>query len=198
VKAFQSITARAAVLDRADVDTDQIVPKQFMKRIERTGYGESLFYDWRRDPGFALNQPEAAGAQILLTGRNFGCGSSREHAVWALQDYGFDVVIAPSFADIFLTNAMQNGLLAIAMPADEVRVLMDAAAGGQELTVDLERQAIADPSGLVRRFEFDPFQRDCFLHGLDAIAWTLQREEAIAGYEAAHRARVATTALEQD
>ena len=118
------MTGRVAVLDRADVDTDQIIPKQFLKRIERTGYGEFLFYDWRQDPGFELNRPEAAGASILVAGRNFGCGSSREHAAWALQDYGFEVVIAPSFGDIFASNSAQIGLLTIALPEEAVRELM--------------------------------------------------------------------------
>jgi 3-isopropylmalate/(R)-2-methylmalate dehydratase small subunit len=196
VRPFRSLTAPAAVLDRADVDTDQIVPKQFLKRIERTGYGEFLFYDWRQDPGFELNRPEADGARILLTGRNFGCGSSREHAVWALQDHGFEVVIAPSFGDIFFSNSMQSGLVAVHVPADAVKELMRAVAGGGELTVDLEAQTIADPGGRVLAFEFDPFLRHSLLHGLDAIARSLAHEAAIAAFEAAHEPRVATTALE--
>jgi 3-isopropylmalate/(R)-2-methylmalate dehydratase small subunit len=192
MKPFRSLTARVAVLDRADVDTDQIVPKQFLKRIERTGYGEFLFYDWRQDPEFELNRPEAEGARILLTGRNFGCGSSREHAVWALQDYGFEVVIAPSFADIFFSNAMQSGLVAITLPADEVKELMRAAG---ELTVDLEAQTITSAEGRSRRFEFDPFLRHCLLDGLDAIARALQHEGAIAAFERERPSPVATTAL---
>jgi 3-isopropylmalate/(R)-2-methylmalate dehydratase small subunit len=192
VKAFRSLTARAAVLDRADVDTDQIVPKQFLKRIERTGYGEFLFYDWRQDPAFELNRGEAKGARILLTGRNFGCGSSREHAVWALQDYGFEVVVAPSFADIFLSNALQSGLVPVRLPAPDVKALMEGAGSG-ELTVDLEQKAITEPDGTVWPFEFDPFQRHCLLHGLDAIARTLERERAIAAFEAAHPSPIATT-----
>ena len=195
MKAFRALTARAAVLDRADVDTDQIVPKQFLKRIERTGYGEFLFYDWRRDPEFELERPEARGARILLAGRNFGCGSSREHAVWALQDYGFEVVIAPSFADIFFSNAMQSGLVAVALPSDDVKELMDAGRGGGELTVDLDALTITEPSGRTRPFAFDPFFRHCLLHGLDAIARTLEHEDAIAAYEAAHPSRVRTTEL---
>ena len=139
MKAFRSVTGRVAVLDRADVDTDQIIPKQFLKRIERTGYGEFLFYDWRKDPEFELNRPEAAGASILVTGRNFGCGSSREHAAWALQDYGFEVVVAPSFGDIFAGNAAQIGLLTVALPEEQVREL----AAASELTVDLESLTIA-------------------------------------------------------
>jgi len=195
VKAFRRVTAPVAVLDRADVDTDQIIPKQFLKRIERTGYGEFLFFDWKKAPGFELNRPEYAGARILLTGRNFGCGSSREHAAWALEDYGFDVVIAPSFGDIFRTNALKIGLVAIALPADEVRALMDTAAGGAEMSVDLEAQAIVDPAGRVVPFEFDPFARECILEGLDDIGLTLRREDAIAAFERAHPARLDTTAL---
>ncbi|HEU5263392.1 MAG TPA: 3-isopropylmalate dehydratase small subunit, partial [Gaiellaceae bacterium] len=138
------MTARAAVLDRPDVDTDQIVPKQFLKRIERTGYGEFLFYDWRTDPAFELNRAEYDGARILLTGPNFGCGSSREHAAWALQDYGFEVVVAPSFGDIFFSNAVQIGLVPVTLPSPEVKSLMSAVADGGELTVDLEAQTIVD------------------------------------------------------
>jgi len=194
VKPFRRITGRAAVLDRADVDTDQIIPKQFLKRIERTGYGEFLFFDWMKEPDFELRRPEFAGAQILLAGRNFGCGSSREHAAWALQDYGFDVVIAPSFGDIFRTNALKIGLVPIALEAEEVRALVQASSAGP-LTVDLEAQEITAPDGRVVPFEFDPFARECLLQGLDEIALTLQREEAIAAYERSHAAPVDTTAL---
>jgi 3-isopropylmalate/(R)-2-methylmalate dehydratase small subunit len=195
VKAFRSVTARAAVLDRPDVDTDQIVPKQFLKRIERTGYGEFLFHDWRQDPDFELNRPEYGGAKILLTGPNFGCGSSREHAAWALQDFGFDVVVAPSFGDIFFANAVQIGLVPVTLPAPEVKGLMHAVEGGDELTVDLEAQAIADPSGRVVRFSMEPFVRHCLLHGLDTIARTLQHEADIAAFEARFPSPVETTAL---
>ena len=194
MKPFRRITARAAVLDRADVDTDQIIPKQFLKRIERTGYGEFLFFDWMKEPGFELRRPEYAGATILLAGRNFGCGSSREHAAWALQDYGFDVVIAPSFGDIFRTNALKIGLVPIALHADDVRALMQAAPAGP-LTVDLETQEVSAPDGRVIPFEFEPFARECLLQGLDEIALTLQREDAIAAYERSHAAPVHTTAL---
>jgi 3-isopropylmalate/(R)-2-methylmalate dehydratase small subunit len=194
VKAFRRVTGRAAVLDRADVDTDQIIPKQFLKRIERTGYGEFLFFDWMKEPGFELRRPEAKGAQILLAGRNFGCGSSREHAAWALQDYGFDVVIAPSFGDIFRTNALKIGLVAIALPAKEMQRLMQAASRGP-LTVDLETEAITAPDSSVIPFEFDPFARECLLQGLDEIALTLQRDDEIAAYERSHVAPVQTTAL---
>jgi len=183
MKAFRSLTAGAAVLDRPDVDTDQIIPKQFLKRIERTGYGEFLFYDWRQDPGFELNRPGYDGAKILLTGPNFGCGSSREHAAWALQDHGFDVVIAPSFGDIFLSNAVQVGLVPVTVPANEVKALMVAVGDGADLTVDLEARTIVDPAGRTIAFEIDPFVRTCLLEGLDAIGRTLQHEREIAAFE---------------
>ena len=195
MKAFRRVTSRAAVLDRADVDTDQIVPKQFLKRIERTGFGEFLFWDWRQEPDFELNRPEAEGARILLTGRNFGCGSSREHAPWALQDYGFDVIVASSFADIFASNCVKIGLVPVRLPESEVRALMAAAAGGGELTVDLETQEITDAAGRVVQFEFDAFQRHCLLNGLDEIARTLEHEPEIAAYERAHASPFATTSL---
>ena len=194
MKEFRSLTARAAVLDRPDVDTDQIVPKQFLKRIERTGYGEFLFYDWRQKPDFELNRPEYEGARILLTGANFGCGSSREHAAWALQEYGFEVVVAPSFGDIFFTNSVQNGLVPVALPAADVKGLMAGVADGGELTVDLEAQTISGPDGVVA-FEMDPFVRHSLLHGLDPITKTLQREDEIAAFEARSPSPVATTAL---
>jgi len=191
VKAFTRTTGGVAVLDRADVDTDQIIPKQFLKRIGRTGYGEFLFYDWRRDPAFELNRPEYAGATILVTGRNFGCGSSREHAAWALQDHGFEVVVAPSFGDIFAANAAQIGLVTIALPEAVVRQLMAAA----ELTVDLEALTITPPSGRPVAFEFDSFRRHKLLHGLDDIGLTLQHEDEIAAFESTRAGRVETTAL---
>jgi len=191
MRAFSRTTGRVAVLDRADVDTDQIIPKQFLKRVERTGYGEFLFHDWRQDPAFELNRPEYAGATILVTGRNFGCGSSREHATWALQDHGFDVIVAPSFGDIFTANAAQIGLLLIVLPAEDVRKLM----GASELTVDLEAQTIADSSGRTLEFAFDPFRRQCLLNGLDDIGLTLENEAEIAAFEAGRRAPVDTTAL---
>ena len=185
---------RVAILDRPDVDTDQIIPKQFLKRIERTGYGQFAFFDWRFDeegrerPEFELNRPEFAGAKVLLAGRNFGCGSSREHAAWALADYGLEAVIASSFGDIFRTNAGNNGLLAIALPADEVQRLMESVNldTGSELTVDLERLVVIGPDGREVPFEFDEPTRQRLLHGLDDIALTLRHEDAIAAYEAAH------------
>jgi 3-isopropylmalate/(R)-2-methylmalate dehydratase small subunit len=178
VKAFRKVTSRAVVLDRPDVDTDQIIPKQFLKRIERTGFGEFLFFDWRKDPDFELNHQDG---RILLAGRNFGCGSSREHAPWALQDYGFEAVVAPSFGDIFRQNSLKIGLLPVELPAEQVRDLMDRARAGEELTVDLEaRTAGGHP------FELDDFSRECLLEGLDEIGLTLREETAIAAYEAAH------------
>jgi len=196
VKQFRRVTARVAVLDRGDVDTDQIIPKQFLKRIERTGYGEFLFFDWMKDPGFELHRPEYRGAKILLAGRNFGCGSSREHAAWALQDYGFDVVIAPSFGDIFRTNSLKIGLVTIQLAPEDVRALMDEESkGGVELTVDLEAQEITGPEGLKIPFELDPFARECILEGLDDVGLTLRREAEIAAYEQSHAPRVDTTAV---
>ena len=194
MKPLREVSGRVAVLDRPDVDTDQIIPKQFLKRIERTGYGQFLFYDWRLDedgaerPGFELNRQEFRGASILLAGRNFGCGSSREHAAWALQDYGFDAVIAPSFGDIFRTNAGKIGMLAIALPADEVERLMESVDldSGSEMSVDLERRVIVAPDGREVSFDFDETTRERILHGLDEIALTLRHEDAIAAYETAH------------
>jgi 3-isopropylmalate/(R)-2-methylmalate dehydratase small subunit len=195
MRAFRSLTARAAVLDRPDVDTDQIIPKQFLKRIERTGYGEFLFFDWRQDPDFELNRPGCDGARILVTGPNFGCGSSREHAAWSLQDYGFDVVIAPSFGDIFFTNSVQIGLVPVVLPQAQVKELMESADSGLDLTVDLESRTVADSFGRSFAFEMDPFVRHCLLNGLDSIALTLQHEAAIGAFEARTTRPVATTTL---
>ena len=194
MREFRSLTARAAVLDRADVDTDQIIPKQFLKRIERTGFGEFLFYDWRQEPDFELNRREYAGARILLAGANFGCGSSREHAAWALQDHGFEVVVAPSFGDIFYSNAVQVGLVPVILGSVELKELMRSAAAGHELTVDLEAQTIGKGE-LVVAFEMDPFVRHSLLHGLDPIARTLEHEADIAAFEERNPSLVATTAL---
>jgi 3-isopropylmalate/(R)-2-methylmalate dehydratase small subunit len=191
VRPFRRVTGRASVLNRADVDTDQIVPKQFLKRIERTGFGQFLFHDWARDPEFELNRPEAQGAKILLTGRNFGCGSSREHAPWALQDRGFAVIVASSFGDIFRTNCVKIGLLPVVLPQKQVRELMRQAAG-EELTVDLEAQTIGPFS-----FEFDAFERHCLLEGLDDISRALLHEDEIAAFEAAHPPPIETTALRE-
>jgi 3-isopropylmalate/(R)-2-methylmalate dehydratase small subunit len=194
MKAVRVGEGRVAVLDRPDVDTDQMVPKQFLKRIERTGYGDFLFYDWRFDedgnerPGFELNRPEFRGATVLLVGRNFGCGSSREHAAWALQDYGIDAVVAPSFSDIFRTNAGKNGLLAVTLPEEEVARLMEGVDldTGSEMTVDLERCVVVAPDGREIPFAFDEATRHRLLNGLDEIGLTLQHENAIAAYESAH------------
>ena len=178
MKAFRSVTSTAVVLDRPDVDTDQVIPKQFLKRIERSGFGEFLFFDWRKDPDFELNHQRG---KILIAGRNFGCGSSREHAPWALEDYGFEAIIAPSYGDIFRQNSLKIGLLPVELPAEQVRDLMDRARAGEELTVDLEaRTAGGYP------FELDDFTRECLLEGMDEIALTLRDEAAIAAYERAH------------
>jgi len=189
MRKLERVAGRAAVLDRADVDTDQIIPKQFLKRIERSGYGEFLFYDWMKDPAFELRRPEYEGAVVLVAGRNFGCGSSREHAAWALDDYGFRVVLAPSFGDIFRTNAIKTGLAPIVLSAEDLESVQAAVAERNELVVDLERQSIEHPKGLQLHFDFDPFERDCLLHGLDDVARALQREAEIAAYEAVHAAR---------
>lgn len=201
MKPFRSTTGKAAVLDRPDVDTDQIMPKQFLKRIERTGFGEFLFYDWRYDAegrpraDFELNDEAYAGARILLTGRNFGSGSSREHAPWGLQEYGFEVVIAPSFGDIFASNCVKVGLVPIVLPADQVKQLMELAADGSELTVDLEQQLVLAPGGEALHFPFDPSQRHRLLNGLDDIGLSLAHEADIAAYEESHAAPVDTLAL---
>jgi 3-isopropylmalate/(R)-2-methylmalate dehydratase small subunit len=185
MKAFRKHTGLVAPLDRANVDTDQINPKQFLKRIERTGFGEFLFYDWRYlpdghpDPSFVLNHPRYKGASILVTGKNFGCGSSREHAPWALGEFGFRVIIAPSFADIFANNCFKNGMLPVALPAEQVAEIMKRHA----VTVDLERQTIEDGEGFSVEFVVGEFQRYCLLEGLDDIGLTLRYEDAIRAYE---------------
>jgi 3-isopropylmalate/(R)-2-methylmalate dehydratase small subunit len=190
MKQLRQVTGTVAVLDRPDVDTDQIMPKQFLKRIERSGFGEFLFFDWRKDPDFELNRPEARGARILVAGRNFGCGSSREHAAWGLQDYGFDVVIAPSFGDIFYQNSLKIGLLPIRLAPGIVRELAEE----QELTVDLERQRIRTQDGHEIPFELEPHARHCILEGLDDVGLTLQREDEIAAFEQTSPSPVSTTA----
>ena len=192
MKAFKKFTGIVAPLDRANVDTDQIIPKQFLKAIVRSGLGAGLFYDWRNKPDsadFVLNQPRFRGASILVARANFGSGSSREHAVWALADFGFRVVIAPSFADIFNSNASKNGLLTIVLDESVVNDLFDRTAKTSDyaLTVDLERLMIGDSQGLDVKFTIDAFRRKCFLEGLDDIALTLQHEDDIARYEATHR-----------
>ena len=195
MRPLRQVSGRVAVLDRADVDTDQIIPKQFLKRIERSGYGEFLFYDWMKDPEFELRRPEYGGAQILLAGRNFGCGSSREHAAWALEDAGFRAVLAPSFGDIFRTNATKTGLAPIELAEAELAELKQALTAENRLTVDLEARELTHPGGLRIAFAFDEFERHMLLHGLDDVGLTLQRQERITAYEQAHAARVDTTAL---
>ena len=190
---FTSHTGRVTPLDRVDVDTDQIIPKQFLKRIERTGYGEFLFFDWcrgkdgSRDPEFVLNRPEYQGGTVLVAGRNFGCGSSREHAPWALEDYGFRAIIAPSFADIFYNNCFQNGLLPIALAEEVVDDLFRRAAehAPYRLTVDLHERTITDEHGLSLSFEVHDHRRHCLLNGLDDISLTLEHEEKITAFEVA-------------
>ena len=194
MRPFRVETGPVATLLRADVDTDQIIPKQFLKRIERTGYGEFLFFDWRQDPHFELNRPEFDGAKILLAGPNFGCGSSREHAAWALQDFGFEVVVAPSFGDIFYSNSVQIGLVPAIVPLSELKDLMRVAERGDELTVDLDEQTIGAADDRVR-FEMDPFVRHALLHGLDPIARTLQLDADIAAFEQRNPPLVSTTSL---
>ena len=191
MEAFKEHLGLAAPLNRLNVDTDQIIPKQFLKRIERTGFGQFLFYDWRfldnGDPNaeFVLNDPRYQEASILVAGANFGCGSSREHAPWALQQYGFKAVIAPSFADIFRNNCYKNGLLPIALPDDVTADLMEQIEGqeGYRLMIDLETQQVVQPDGTAHPFEIGDFEKHCLLNGLDEIGWTLQFDEQISAYE---------------
>lgn len=191
---FKTITSRAVPLDRVNVDTDQIIPKQFLKRIERSGYGEFLFFDWRRtstgdpDPNFALNDPKYAGAKILVAGKNFACGSSREHAAWALSDYGFRAVIAPSFADIFFSNAGKNGIVLIRLSEEQVALLMKRAAEKPDyhLTVSLIDQTVGDLFGFSASFEIDPFRKFCLTEGLDDIGLTLRHAKALDTFESRH------------
>ena len=195
MQAFTVHTGKVAVMDRANVDTDQIIPKQFLKRIERTGFGPFLFFDWRYlengqpNPEFELNKPENEGASVLVARRNFGSGSSREHAVWALENYGFKVVIAPSFADIFYNNCFKNGVLPVRLSEEEVQTLFERfGRGGKQLTVDLENCRIYDSEGLSFNFQVDESRRHNMLNGLDDIALTLKHEEKISAYEAANPA----------
>jgi 3-isopropylmalate/(R)-2-methylmalate dehydratase small subunit len=194
---FQTLTAKAAKLDQVNVDTDQIIPKQFLKKIERTGFGIHLFHDWRfiddagqkPNPDFILNQPRYQGAQILVAGDNFGCGSSREHAPWALLDYGFRSIIAPSFADIFYNNCAKNGILLVALPEASVQQLFIEIEenAGCELTVDLPNQKVQSPKGLEFSFEIDPFVKHRLLNGLDDIGWTLQFQSEIEKFETSYQ-----------
>lgn len=195
MKPFRTLTSTVAPLDAVNVDTDQIIPKQFLKRIERTGYGEFLFFDWRLNPDrtpnpdFSLNKPQYRGAEILVTGHNFGCGSSREHAAWALGDYGFRCVIAPSFADIFFSNAAKNGILLVVLPEEKVAQLMERAKQpGYKLDVSLEAQTVKDDAGFSETFTFDPFRRSCLLEGLDDIGLTMRYTAALDAYEQQHDA----------
>ena len=191
---FRKHTGKVAPLYRANIDTDQIIPKQFLKRIEKTGFGDFLFNDWRSsadgtsNPEFVLNQPRYAGASILVAARNFGCGSSREHAVWALADFGFRAVIAPSFADIFSNNCVKNGVLTVALREEETAEIARRASETPDyrLMVDLENCLVQDEKGLKVNFQIDAFTRHCLLEGLDDIGLTLEHEADIAKYESAH------------
>ena len=192
------ITSTAAPLPLPNIDTDQIIPKQFLKRIERTGYGEFLFFDWRYDldtpdhvserKDFVLNKPEYKGAEILIAEKNFGCGSSREHAAWAINQYGFRVVIAPSFADIFFSNAGKNGIILCRLTEDEVATLLDRCTKDPKhtLTINLEAQTVTDEQGFNAHFDIDPFRKHCLLNGLDDIGLTLLHEAELDSYEAKH------------
>jgi len=191
---FKTLTSLAAPLDRTNVDTDQIIPKQFLKRIERTGYGDFLFFDWRQTSDgnpvvdFVLNDPRFKSAQILIAGKNFGCGSSREHAAWALSDYGFRVVIAPTFADIFFSNAGKNGIVLVRLSEEQVEELLKNAETipGYKLTVSLEAQTVTDSRGFKASFEIDSFRKYCLLEGLDDIGLTLRHAAALDSYETQH------------
>ena len=199
MEAFTTLSGMAAPLDKINVDTDQIIPKQFLKKIERTGFGVHLFHDWRYldDAGtqanteFVLNFPRYQGSKILLTRENFGCGSSREHAPWALQDYGFKCVISSSFADIFFSNCRKNGILAVVLQPEEVQALFEEveANEGYQLTVDLQQQTVITPDGKKYYFEMDAFAKNCLLEGLDDIGWTLQFEDKIQDYEQQARSK---------
>jgi 3-isopropylmalate/(R)-2-methylmalate dehydratase small subunit len=191
---FRTVTSLAAPLDRTNVDTDQIIPKQFLKRIERTGYGDFLFFDWRQTPegkpvpGFVLNDPRYTGAKILIAGKNFGCGSSREHAAWALSDFGFRCVIAPTFADIFFSNAGKNGIVLVRLSEAQVDTLLANAAKipGYKLTVSLEEQTVTDDAGFKASFEIDPFRKFCLIEGLDDIGLTLRHAAELDAFETRH------------
>ena len=191
VRAFVRHRGKVVALPRRDVDTDQIIPKQFLKGIDRTGFAPGLFFDWRSDPNFELNRPAAAGASILVTGPNFGCGSSREHAVWALAEYGFRAIIAPSFADIFTANCYRNGVLPVQLTATDVerltrRAEAPLAGSTYDVVVDLEQLMVSDDHGFSARFRADPYGRELLLRGLDEIGRTLLEEPSIAAYERRH------------
>ena len=198
------LTSKAVPMPLPNIDTDQIIPKQFLKRIERTGYGDFLFFDWRYDVGtgsglserllpkrdFVLNQPEYQGAQILIAEKNFGCGSSREHAAWAIQQYGFRCVIAPTFADIFYSNAGKNGIILVRLDDDKVETLLQRSTKNpdHQITINLEHQTVVDDQGFHARFEIDPFRKFCLLNGLDDIGLTLRHTDALDSFEAKHNA----------
>ena len=193
------IHSKAVPLPLPNIDTDQIIPKQFLKRIERTGYGDFLFYDWRRihegpdagqpNPDFVLNKHHHQGASILIAGKNFGCGSSREHAAWAIHQFGFRVVIAPSFADIFFSNAGKNGLILVPLAEDQVNALMERTLADphhHKITINLEQQTVTDDQGFNARFDIDPFRKYCLLNGLDDIGLTLRHESDLNKFESEH------------
>jgi 3-isopropylmalate/(R)-2-methylmalate dehydratase small subunit len=198
MEAIQTLTSTAAPLPLPNIDTDQIIPKQFLKRIERTGYEDFLFYDWRRiqdgpnagqpNPEFVLNKPEHQGAKILIAEKNFGCGSSREHAAWAIQQFGFRAVIAPSFADIFFSNAGKNGLILARLTDEEVQTLLARSTSNPNhaITIDLEQQTVSDEQGFLAHFDIDPFRKYCLLNGLDDIGLTLRHADALDSYEQKH------------
>jgi 3-isopropylmalate/(R)-2-methylmalate dehydratase small subunit len=196
MKPFTTHRGRVAPLDRVNVDTDQIIPKQFLKRIEKTGFGQFVFYDWRfgadgkKNPDFVLHEPRYEGSTVLVAGKNFGCGSSREHAVWALADFGLRAVISSSFADIFANNSAKNGFLTVRLDPDEVRTLMERAVeiDDYEVTIDLEKCEVRDRQGFYAQFPIDAFVRHCLLNGLDDVGLTLEHEAEIAAYEREHPA----------
>ncbi|MGI4829878.1 MAG: 3-isopropylmalate dehydratase small subunit [Janthinobacterium lividum] len=195
---INTLTSTAVPLPMPNIDTDQIIPKQFLKRIERTGYGDFLFYDWRRfqegpqtgaqNPEFVLNKPEYKGAEILIAEKNFGCGSSREHAAWAIFQYGFRAVIAPSFADIFFSNAGKNGIVLVRLPDEDVELLLTRSTANPQhkITINLEAQSVVDDEGFQAHFDIDPFRKHCLLHGLDDIGLTLQHADELTRYESKH------------
>jgi 3-isopropylmalate/(R)-2-methylmalate dehydratase small subunit len=199
MRPINTLTSTAAPLPLPNIDTDQIIPKQFLKRIERTGYEDFLFYDWRRiqegpdagkpDPTFVLNKPEYKGAEILLAERNFGCGSSREHAAWAINQYGFRAVIAPSFADIFFSNAGKNGIILVRLTDAEVETLIQRSTTNpnHQITISLEAQTVTDTEGFHAHFDIDPFRKHCLLNGLDDIGLTLLHEDKLNAYESKHK-----------
>ncbi len=198
MEAINILTSTAVPLPLPNIDTDQIIPKQFLKRIERTGYGEFLFFDWRYDsetpdivkerPDFVLNKPQHKGAKILIAEKNFGCGSSREHAAWALQQYGFLAVIAPTFADIFYSNAGKNGMILVRLTDDEVKTLMERSTANPDhkITINLEKQTVIDELGFNAHFDIDPFRKYCLLNGLDDIGLTLRHEKELDSFEKNH------------